>query len=565
MKKKIIRKIKSKTRVKKRARQKAIRRVKLAVKVLSSRSRRIRISREANRQFAPVLSPFAKPARRILFKLAALALVVSMNGLALSRVGDTMGYYNDIEAASGNSFSAASLAFDIIPNTHTSGISASYSPNFVFLVNNTGSHFPEYRVTVVTSSTCDNGFWNGLDINLSGPNGLSYTGALSSMSALTGDAHGLWTAAVSTNPSISGITLGEACDFSLLFEAYQASLGYDNGGYTASSTSDFKLISTLDLSLGNVVINEIMWMGSHTPPSANTSDEWIELRNMTATDIDLAGWTITNLGTEPSPIITIPSGTIPAGGYFLISNHPVTSSGIADSIVVDYQTTGIQLLNSGEVLTLKNNSGTKIDETPTGTWAAGSNTGSLRKSMERNNIPGDGTTTSSWHTCIDDFCNDTTYWDVEGDNYGTPKANNLSENDPTLPDYIDQDWSYTVSWQPDENDYIDDSESVPETLAASGGSSEFEVLEVTVPEADMLEGDTSEEGASTDSTTSTSSGQDSSTEAILEEEVMPEAEPVEPVVEADSTSSPQAETPAVIEETPVIVEESVPTEPASSE
>ena len=88
---------------------------------------------------------------------------------------------------------------------------------------------------------------------------------------------------------------------------------------------------------------------------------------------------------------------------------------------------------------------------------------------------------------------------------------------------------------------------------------------MTVSEADMLEGDTSEEGASTDSTTSTSSGQDSSTEAILEEEVMPEAEPVEPVVEADSTSSPQAETPAVIEETPVIVEESVPTEPASSE
>src|SRR3989344_7152763 len=127
-------------KVKKKARKTA-RRVRLPIKMTSSRSRRIRISREANRQFAPVLSPFAKPARRILFKLAALALVVSMNGLALSRVGDTMGYYNDIEAASGNSFSATSLAFDIIPNTHTSGISASYSPNFVFLVNNTGSHF----------------------------------------------------------------------------------------------------------------------------------------------------------------------------------------------------------------------------------------------------------------------------------------------------------------------------------------------------------------------------------------------------------------------------------------
>src|SRR3989344_390512 len=95
----------------KKATRKAARSVRLPIKVLNSRSRRVRISREANRQFAPVLSPFVGPARRILFKLAALALVVSMNGLALSRVGDTMGYYNDEESSGGNVFDVGMLDF----------------------------------------------------------------------------------------------------------------------------------------------------------------------------------------------------------------------------------------------------------------------------------------------------------------------------------------------------------------------------------------------------------------------------------------------------------------------
>jgi hypothetical protein len=49
--------------------------------------------------------------------------------------------------------------------------------------------------------------------------------------------------------------------------------------------------------------------------------------------------------------------------------------------------------------------------------------------MERNSVPGDGTQGTSWHTCIAAGCNDTIFWDVEGNNYGTPKATNLSEND----------------------------------------------------------------------------------------------------------------------------------------
>jgi hypothetical protein len=44
--------------------------------------------------------------------------------------------------------------------------------------------------------------------------------------------------------------------------------------------------------------------------------------------------------------------------------------------------------------------------------------------MERNYDPSTG-----WHTCTDEHCNDTTYWDTAGNNYGTPGYFNLSVDD----------------------------------------------------------------------------------------------------------------------------------------
>jgi|GEM_PF-1271184 len=229
---------------------------------------------------------------------------------------------------------------------------------------------------------------------------------------------------------------------------------------------------------GDVVINEIMWMGSDPSDGGSTADEWIELRNMTSEPIDLSGWTIENLGTEPGDVITIPSGIIEANGYFLIGNYPSDdeNSAIADSIAVDYDTLEIQLLNSGEELILADADSTVIDQTPEGNWAAGNNTGGKSRSMERNMLPGDGTATSSWHTCIDTDCTSTVFWDPDGDNYGTPRGENLSENDPTMPDYIEQDWSHTIGWEPDENDEVDDSQLVDTGIelekSAGGGTIE---------------------------------------------------------------------------------------------
>jgi hypothetical protein len=81
----------------------------------------------------------------------------------------------------------------------------------------------------------------------------------------------------------------------------------------------------LAVSAGDVVINEINWMGS--ADSANA--EWIELRNLSGTEINLSGWTLN--AADGTPKINL-SGNISAGGYFLLER---TSDGSAPGATAD--------------------------------------------------------------------------------------------------------------------------------------------------------------------------------------------------------------------------------------
>jgi hypothetical protein len=179
---------------------------------------------------------------------------------------------------------------------------------------------------------------------------------------------------------------------------------------------------------GDVIINEVMWMGS----TESSDDEWIELYNDTGSEIDLSNWVLENAGNGD---LTLPEGSsIPAGGYFLIGNFASDDgdSALSDSNVsVDWVTTDLELDNSGEALVLKDYLDNTIDETPSGSWPAGED-GDQNKSMERDDVSGDGSNPANWHTCTDAECNDTTYWDVEGDDYGTPASENHSEGDAVV-------------------------------------------------------------------------------------------------------------------------------------
>lgn len=184
--------------------------------------------------------------------------------------------------------------------------------------------------------------------------------------------------------------------------------------------------STPTTGAGDVVINEVMWMGS----TVSDADEWIELRNTTSHSIDISNWRLENVSTGHGHV-EIPAGnSIPAGGFFLIANYDASDSRSALKVQNDLKKnlTLYDDYSTNGAIVLKDSSLNPIDSTPTpssSSWPAGVNSGVTNKSMERNTDPATG-----WHPCTDSGCTSTSFWDVSGTNYGTPKAANLFDNEP---------------------------------------------------------------------------------------------------------------------------------------
>ena len=110
-----------------------------------------------------------------------------------------------------------------------------------------------------------------------------------------------------------------------------------------------------------VIINEVAWMGTAT----SDDDEWIELRNTSASNVNLNGWTLT--ATDGVPSIGL-NGSLSGGGFFLLERTDDTTlpTVLADQIYVG------ALENAGELLILKNAGGEAVSTVDgSGGWPAG--------------------------------------------------------------------------------------------------------------------------------------------------------------------------------------------------
>lgn len=96
----------------------------------------------------------------------------------------------------------------------------------------------------------------------------------------------------------------------------------------------------------NIVINEFV-----ADPGTTQGNEWVELYNSGATQIDLTGWTITD-GASTS-LASLNSLSIGPGGY------------------LKSDITGSKLNNPGDIIILKNASGVVIDYVAYGNWNDG--------------------------------------------------------------------------------------------------------------------------------------------------------------------------------------------------
>lgn len=184
---------------------------------------------------------------------------------------------------------------------------------------------------------------------------------------------------------------------------------------------------------GDVIINEIMWMGS----VEDEEDEWIELRNMTDRDIDLSNWDIMGGGKGNGSHIEIPHGyTIKANDYFLITakKEKDTEINLSKDLKKDEGYThvsGMDLNDDGEQLILRSKNKDVIDTAwKDEKWPNGEQGEFFNMSMQRKEAVPDGELDSSWYTCTNDECNDEKYWKEDGGvNWGTPGKKNSQEGD----------------------------------------------------------------------------------------------------------------------------------------
>jgi uncharacterized repeat protein (TIGR01451 family) len=191
---------------------------------------------------------------------------------------------------------------------------------------------------------------------------------------------------------------------------------------------------------GDVIISEVAWGGT----AANAYDEWIELYNPKATQIDISGWNLSTV--DGSPDITFPSGSIIyPGGYYLIEcTDDTTILDIPADYIMPTCSSSYGLGNGGEILTLIDNStpAVTIDTANSNdnAWDAGSGSPSYN-SMERivtfPMLPEDGSSGNAWKNGV--FGNGK---DANGNSInGTPHTSkidlsltiDLSPVPPTLP------------------------------------------------------------------------------------------------------------------------------------
>ncbi|MGD2143781.1 MAG: lamin tail domain-containing protein [Anaerolineae bacterium] len=178
----------------------------------------------------------------------------------------------------------------------------------------------------------------------------------------------------------------------------------------------------LGAATGEVVINEVAWMGTE----ANSSDEWIELHNTRASTVPLEGW---HLVDDDGLSITLDGEILPRGYYLVERTDDDAVSDIPADWFGSFGSGG--LTNDGEVLTLTDVLGNVVDtaNADAGQWPAGTASDGLPPyaSMERIDPTAPG---SDENWCTNDGVTRDGLDAVGSPINGTPKARNSCYQPP---------------------------------------------------------------------------------------------------------------------------------------
>lgn len=161
----------------------------------------------------------------------------------------------------------------------------------------------------------------------------------------------------------------------------------------------------------NIIFSELMWTGSTT---GGTSDEWVELRNMTSDTFDISANNLSVWKYLPGSrlrMFNLNHGKIPPGGFFLIARKDTANSILAvrpDTIVTS---SNFALTNSDvqyKIFLGTDTTGVLLDIADDGSGIPLAGDNATKRSMERNiyhlsgrDSVGPGNLAGSWHTAYE--------------------------------------------------------------------------------------------------------------------------------------------------------------------
>ena len=388
---------------------------------------------------------------KLVDKFIVLLLIIGLNWFANFDVFKSFAFFNDIEGNNKSTISVSALDFSI---ESSSDFSPKIKPTQIssksFDLINKDMEI-EYDASIIFDNSI---FCQELNLEMERNGDQIYDGLLADFNLfnlnIQSSENDNFNLLISLESSDSSLW-GKFCDFDLIFMGNQESGdGFSDTEIISNTVESGVWDKPIVPVVPDVIINEIMWMGSEDDESTRHSgDEWIELRNMTDHDIKIGKWHIDELRDKGRKYMIPASHVIPANGYFLISAHSENSANSDVAVIVDQVNSSLDYIDdyseNGQIV-LKDSDGNIIDVTPipdSSDWPVGENEEEKKWSMERNLVPGDGSEVDSWHTCDPDIMEDDdlatmqSYWNTDAQLYncGTPGNSNLSKNDPSADDY----------------------------------------------------------------------------------------------------------------------------------
>ncbi|MBN2384288.1 choice-of-anchor D domain-containing protein [bacterium] len=205
-------------------------------------------------------------------------------------------------------------------------------------------------------------------------------------------------AELESNDGAGNTTPGTFTEFTVMIPPN--ALGHANSYLEFTGTSGYGpnlYIDDICLYITPIVINEVAWSGT----VASFEDEWIELYNTSAVDVDIAGWSI--YGADTGVIINFAdaegsvSTVVPAKGYLVYTDSNAVFSADAPMDIWD-SSIGLNNTSPGQLILYNGPNGTgsvvDIAEDNADDWCAGEATN--RISMERINPAFVGTDCANW-------------------------------------------------------------------------------------------------------------------------------------------------------------------------